>query len=77
MTRVRRGYVERTERGYVVTTQKHLRALFWQAHPDFNPQPKWTQNKYCATIRTAWGFFVDTQQKAGNISPALAKRACL
>jgi hypothetical protein len=74
-----------------ITTIAALRAAFWAAHPQFQPRIKrapktaaWrglyvkcTQNDYPADIRVAWVDYVDSCNKDGTISDALAQRATL
>lgn len=60
------------------TTQKDLRAAFWELHEGvYKRKGRQKQNQYGATICTAWNDFVDMMQKSGQISEALASRATL
>ena len=63
------------------TTQKQIRAAFWEAHPDL-PRRKITN--YAGTgkmhqtdTRCAFCDFVDALNKDGQISDALANRVTL
>jgi hypothetical protein len=60
-------------------TVNQLRAAFWQLTPEFSQHYRktWRQNRYNATIRSAWTCFVDAMHRDGNISDSLAKRAIL
>lgn len=74
----------------MITTQKELRAAFWEAHPQFNRAipcsltrngrvfriPK-SQNEYPTDVRVAWCDFVEYMNRGGQISEALAQRATL
>ena len=66
-----------------MTTQKQIRAAFWQAHPMHESHArKWgiktaPHNRHNAETRTAFSQFVDTLAKAGEISETLASRATL
>lgn len=65
-----------------ITTQRDLRAAFWEAHRGSackvnrrgNPV---RQNQQCADTRMAWVDFVDAMQKSGVITERLAFRATL
>ena len=74
----------------MITTQKQLRAAFWQAHPQFKRGVKRigtkdgraiyaakTQNDYPADVRMAWCDFVESTRRAGDITENLAERATL
>ena len=74
----------------MITTQKQLRAAFWQAHPQFKRGVKRigtkdgraiyaakTQNDYPADVRMAWCDFVEYVRRSGEIIDALAERATL
>jgi hypothetical protein len=62
----------------MLTTQKQVRAAFWQ-------QTQWQasyragkkQNDYCTDIRVDFIDFVDALSRAGIISEALASRVTL
>lgn len=56
-----------------------MRQNFWNDHPEFRKHYRKTyrQNRYNATIRTAWGFYVDMLASSGLISEKLANRATL
>ena len=74
----------------MITTQKSLRAAFWEAHPYFKRgvkrlgtmhgrayyAPK-TQNDYTIDVRMAWCDYVEAMRRNGEISDALAERATL
>jgi hypothetical protein len=70
-------------KGGRMTTQKQIRAAFWQAHPTHEAYArKWEiktapHNRHNAETRTAFSQFVDTLAKAGEISETLASRATL
>lgn len=67
----------------MMTTQKEVRAAFWEQHPHFDEQARAAgirskrQNEHCATVRCAFVDFVDALQKNGEISEALARRVTL
>ena len=61
---------------YTYTTQQQLRAAFWQ-HSDCKRVPGRNQNDYPAYVRTAWCDWIDSLQRSGQISEALAQRATL
>ncbi len=56
------------------TTQKQIRAAFYDAHPTAQRRP---QNDQPADIRMAFCDFIDALHRAGQISDALAGRATL
>ena len=60
-------------------TQTQVRESFWESHPEFQNEYRktWRQNKYNATIRTAFCMYVDHLQKDGEISESLAYRVTL
>jgi hypothetical protein len=66
-----------------LTTQRQVRAAFWEAHPHFDEQAREAgirskrQNEHCATVRCTFVDFVDMLQKDGQISEALAQRVTL
>jgi L,D-peptidoglycan transpeptidase YkuD (ErfK/YbiS/YcfS/YnhG family) len=66
-----------------MTTQKQIRAAFWQAHRHIEAHArKWgiktaPQSRHNATTRTAFCDFVDYLARTGEISEALAFRATL
>lgn len=60
-----------------ITTQKALRAAFWQSQPIGLKRPGYSQNDYPADVRMAWCEFVEWMQRAGHISESLAGRATL
>lgn len=68
------------------TTQKQIRAAFWDAHPTANrkkyPARDWTREDkshrdYCTDTRCAFVDFVDYLSRDGIISDQLASRATL
>lgn len=74
----------------MITTQKDLRAAFWEAHPQHRRGVKAvgtahgrkfyvekTQNDYPTDVRVAWCDFIDYMRRDGQISEALAQRATL
>lgn len=68
---------------YTMTTQKQVRAAFWNAHPSFDHQARAAgirskgQNAQCATVRCAFVDFVDYLARSGQISESLADRVTL
>ena len=66
-----------------MTTQKQIRAAFWEAHPQDEAHAlKWgiktaPQNRHNAGTRTAYGQYVNHLCQAGIISEKLASRATL
>lgn len=60
-------------------TISQVRESFWNEHPEYSKHYRKTyrQNQYNATIRTAWGCYVDMLASSGLISEKLAKRATL
>lgn len=60
-----------------MTTQKQIRAAFWNQHPEFTRRGQTKQNDYNATIRTTWCDFIDQLERAGTIRHDLADRATL
>jgi hypothetical protein len=66
-----------------MTTQKQIRAAFWQAHPHLEAHARrWgiktaPQSRHNATTRTAFVDFVDRLARMEEISEALAFRATL
>ena len=60
-----------------ITTQKALRAAFWEENEDLKRRPGWTQNDYPSDTRARWVEFVDALARTGTISEALADRATL
>jgi hypothetical protein len=61
------------------TTQKQIRAAFWQGNEHFRSEfrPGKTQNEFNATIRSEFVEFVDMLARDGQISEALAARVTL
>jgi hypothetical protein len=66
-----------------ITTQRQIRAAFWESHPHIEEQVRAAgikskpQNEHCATVRCAFVDFLDTLARNGEISEALAQRATL
>ena len=63
----------------MITTQKALRAAFWEQAGvlrDFY-KVSYRQNDYSATVRCDWCYFVEHMRRDGQISEALAHRATL
>lgn len=68
-------------RNYRITTQKQLRAEFWETFPDL-PRRKITDyagtgTMYPTDTRCAWVDWLDSLQKDDQIAPELADRATL
>jgi hypothetical protein len=67
----------------MVTTQKQLRAAFWEAYPNLDYQAREdhtrskSQNYQSAEVRYAWCDWIDGLERDGQISQALAERAAL
>ena len=68
------------------TTQKEIRAAFWQAHPNadrkrhrysWNRDDKTAPLVYCIDTRFAFVDFLDHLHRTGQITEALANRATL
>jgi hypothetical protein len=68
---------------YTYTTQKQVRAAFWDANPNFDYQARCAgirskgQNAQCATVRCAFVDFVDMLCRNEDISDNLAQRVTL
>lgn len=62
-----------------MTTQKQLRAYFWECNPSFGPlrRAKKKQNDYPADVRMAFVDFVYHLQRDEIISQKLAEKATL
>ena len=66
-----------------MTTQKQIRASFWQTHPEHEAHArKWEiktapQNRHNADTRMAFVDYVEHLARNGEISEALANRATL
>lgn len=66
-----------------MTTQKQIRASFWQSHPHLEAYAlMWgiktaPHNRHNATTRTAFVDYVDLLAKAGEITEKLAFRSTL
>ena len=70
----------------MLTTQKQIRAAFWDAHPQADrkryPERDWTNENrsrrdYCTDTRCAFVDFVDQLARNAQITEALAQRATL
>lgn len=70
----------------MMTNQKQIRAAFWQAFPDlprrryrysWNPRDKSAELVYPIDTRCAFVDFLDSLERDGQISEALANRATL
>ena len=67
----------------MLTTQRQVRAAFWEAFPHFDEQARAAgirskgQNAQCATVRCTFVDYVDSLSKNGDISGALAQRVTL
>jgi hypothetical protein len=67
----------------MITNQKQIRAAFWVAHPELDATARARrtrskpQNHHNATTRCAFVDFVDTLNRSGQISDALAQRVTL
>jgi hypothetical protein len=70
-------------KGHTMTNQKQIRAAFWAAYPHLAEQAREAgiltkpQNFHCATVRCMFVDFLDSLQRDGIISDALADRATL
>lgn len=66
-----------------ITTQRQIRAAFWESHPQHEAHAlKWQiktapQNRHNAETREAYVEFVDSLARNGEISEELANRATL
>lgn len=65
----------------MLTTQKQIRALFWESHPTLSRRKirdyAGTGRMYVTDTRCAFVDFVDYLQTSGQISEALANRVTL
>lgn len=70
----------------MMTNQAQIRAAFWQAFPDlprrryrysWNPRDKSAELVYPIDTRCAFVDFLDSLERSGQISEALANRATL
>ena len=70
----------------MMTTQKQIRAAFWNAHPTADrrryPARDWTREDntsrdYCTDTRCAFVDFVDHLARSGEITETLAQRVTL
>ena len=69
---------------YPITTQKALRAAFWDAHANIKGITRRKIRNYSGNgtmhntdTRCAWADFIDAMARDGQISDALAQRATL
>lgn len=66
---------------YAITTQRELRRLFWQEHPNLSRRKikNYSGNgtMHVTDTRCAWGDWIDALSKDGMISQELAERATL
>lgn len=61
----------------MITTQKELRAAFWESHPEYGRYEGRKQNECPASVRLTWCDFVEHMHRSGEISDSLADRATL
>ena len=65
----------------MITTQRELRRQFWADHPELSREKiknyNGTGRMYPTDTRCAWCDWLDAMKKDGQISDALASRACL
>lgn len=63
------------------TTQKQVRAAFWEAYPDISrrkiPNYTGTGRMYTTDTRVAFCDYIDSLSRDGQISEALAQRVTL
>lgn len=59
----------------MITTQKEIRRLFWEQHPDLDRSK--VNGDYKTDTRVAFVDFVDMLHRQGQASDALAQRATL
>jgi len=68
---------------YTYTTQKQVRAAFWEAYPYFEFKARKagvfskSQNNHCVDVRCAFVDFVDMLARDGDISDDLSNRVTL
>jgi hypothetical protein len=62
---------------YEFTTQKQIRAAFWQGFPEYQKVSGWTQNDYKTLIRCEFVEFVDMLERDFLISESLANKTTL
>ena len=62
---------------YEFTTQKQIRAAFWQGVPKYQKISGWTQNDYKTLIRCEFVEFVDMLERDSLISESLANKTTL
>lgn len=66
---------------FAITTQAAIRAAFWEERPNLDRRKitdhAGTGTMHKADARSAFVEYVDALQRAGQISDALADRACL
>jgi hypothetical protein len=63
-------------KGYQMTTQRQVRAAFWEAFPSAS-RKKGRDGDYLTDTRCAFVDYVDSLEKDGLISDALAHRVTL
>lgn len=61
---------------YTMTTQREVRAAFWETHPEASRR-KGRDGDYLTDTRCAFVDFVDALCRNGEISEALAQRVTL
>lgn len=65
----------------MLTTQKEIRAAFWEAHPNASRRkiPAYSGKgwMYCTDTRVAFCDYLDSLARNGEVSEALAQRATL
>lgn len=66
---------------YAITTQRELRASFWRDNPQCSrrtiPDYSGIGRMHCTDTRVAFCDYLDSLQRSGLISEALADRATL
>ena len=62
-----------------MTTQKEVRASFWENYPEFKHEyrAKKRQNDYYTDIRVSFCEHIETLRRSGEISEKLAERVTL
>lgn len=61
----------------MITTQKQLRDMFWEQHPQFKRIPGKTQNDYQTDVRIRWCEWINNLYLSDRISKALVERSTL
>lgn len=59
-----------------ITNQRDLRRSFWESHPEAS-RKRTRDGDYVADTRMAFVDYVDSRERDGTISEALAQRATL